>query len=208
MKIEKLTENKIRIILKKEDFKDKSLNVQEVLLKSPDSQSLFLEILNRAKTEVNFDTEGHKLLIEAHFQSDDIFIFTITKYIESNTTLKSKNRKLLPSKKVQVFNTSYRVYQFSDFDDFCNFCNFINSNNTIDLKKLFKSSVLYLYNDTYYLLIDDISLYNKSLNLFHSSLLEFSEFLVCTKNFKFKLREHGKIMIKNNAIVKGIKYFA
>ena len=38
MKIEKLTENKIRIILKKEDFKDKEININKVLLEEPASQ--------------------------------------------------------------------------------------------------------------------------------------------------------------------------
>ena len=68
MKIEKITENKIRIILKQEDFKDKSIDIKELLLTTPESQHLFLEILNRAKKEVNFDTDGYKLLIEAFFQ--------------------------------------------------------------------------------------------------------------------------------------------
>ena len=49
MKIEKITENKIRIILKQEDFKDKSINIKELLLTTPESQHLFLEILNKAK---------------------------------------------------------------------------------------------------------------------------------------------------------------
>ena len=56
MKIEKITENQIRIILKQEDFKDKSIDLQKLLLTTPESQSLFLEILDRAEKEVNFDT--------------------------------------------------------------------------------------------------------------------------------------------------------
>ena len=129
MKIEKLTENKIRIILKKEDFKDTSIDVQKLLLTTPESQNLFLEILNRAKKEVNFDTDGHKLLIEASFQNEDAFIFTITKYIESNNTFKTNNRKLLTIKrKSQILNKSCSIYQFNDFEDFCNFCNSINKN--------------------------------------------------------------------------------
>ena len=36
MKFEKLTENKIRIILKKGDFKDKTLNITELSLNSPE----------------------------------------------------------------------------------------------------------------------------------------------------------------------------
>lgn len=209
MKIEKITENKIRIILKQEDLKDKSIDLQKLLLTTPESQSLFLEILDRAEKEVNFDTNGHKLLIETYFQGNDVCIFTITKYIESNINTKNKPKKYLTAKrKFQTFNSTSLIYEFNQFEDFCDFCNFIYKNHNIDLKGLFKTSLLYNYNNTYYLVIDGINLSHKSLNLFHSSLLEFSTFQRYTKNFKFKLKEHGKIFIKNNAINTGIKYFA
>lgn len=209
MKIEKITENKIRIILKQEDFKDKSIDIKKLLLTTPESQHLFLEILDKAKKEVNFDTDGHKLLIEAFSQSEDIFVFTITKYIEPNIALKDKTKRYLTVKrKNQTLNSLSYIYQFNNFEDFCAFCNFINKNNNINLKGIFKISILYFYNSTYYLVIDGINISHKSLNLFHSSLLEFSNSLALTKNFKFKLKEHGKIIIKNNAISTGIKYFS
>lgn len=209
MKIEKLTENKIRIILKNEDFKDKNINIKKLLLTTPESQKLFLEILNKAKEEVNFDTDGYKLLIEANFESDDIFVFTITKYIENNNLLKSNTKNFLTVKrKNQILNNSCHIYEFNTFEDFCDFCNFINKKNNINLNTLFKSSILYLYNNTYYLVIDNINSSCKLLPSFHSSLLEFSNFLSSTRNFKFKLKEHGKVIIKNNAIKTGIKYFS
>ena len=207
MKIEKITENQIRIILKQEDFKNKSLDIQNFLLTNPESQSLFLEILDKAKKEVNFDTDGHKLLIEAYFQNDDVFIFTITKYIESENNSKTK-QYLTVKKKHHNFNTSCYNYQFNNFEDFCDLCDYINKNNNINLKGLFKTSILYFYNNTYYLVVDGINASHKSINSFHSSLLEFSDFLTYTKNFNFKLKEHGKIIIKNNAINTGIKYFS
>lgn len=207
MKIEKLNENKIRIILKKEDFKDKSIDFQKLILNTFESQNLFLEILDRAEKEVNFITNGHKLIIETYFESNDICIFTITKYVES--IKKSKNKKYLTVKrKSQIFNNSSLLYQFNIFEDFCDFCNFIYKDYNIVLKGLFKSSLLYNYNNTYYLVIDGLNTSHKSFQYFHSSLSEFSNSLKYTKNFKFKLKEHGKLYIKNDAIQTGIKYFA
>ena len=209
MKIEKITENKIRIILKQEDFKDKTIDIKELLLTTPESQHLFLEILNRAKKEVNFDTEGYKLLIEAFLQNEDVFIFTITKYIESNIALKSKPKRYLTVKrKSQILNNSSYIYEFNSFEDFCEFCDSINKNSHINLTGIYKTSILYFYNNTYYLVIDGVNICHKSLNLFNSSLLEFSNLLTFTKNFRFKLKEHGKVIIKNNAINTGIKYFS
>ena len=209
MKIEKLTENKIRIILKREDFKNKTIDINQLFSTTTESHQLFLELLNRAEKEVDFDTTGHKLLIEATSENDDIFIFTITKYIETDINIKSKHKKALTIKKTSnIFNASSLIYQFNEFEYFCEFCDFVNSNNHINIKKLYKSSILYLYNNTYFLVIDGINLTNHSFLALHSSLLEFSSLTKYTKNFKFKLKEHGKIIIKNNAINTGIKYFS
>lgn len=209
MKIEKIDENKIRIILKKEDFKDKTINIQKLLMTTPESQSLFLEILDKAEKELNFNTNGHKLLIEAFIQSDDSYIFTITKYTEDNIFTKNKPKKYLTVKrKTQSFNIYSAIYEFCQFEDFCNFCDYIYKNHTIELQNLFKTSLLYLYNDTYYLIINGFNLSHTSLRAFHSSLIEFSNLLKYSENFSFKLKEHGKIIFKNNAITTGIKYFA
>ena len=209
MKIEKLTDNKIRIILKKEDFKDKSLDVKQLLLTTPESQSLFLEILNKAKKEVNFDTDGHKLLIETSFQYDDIFIFTITKYIECAKTLTNTSKKFISVKKrLQIPNSSYFIYSFSSFEDFCEFCNYLSNNNNFSFRGLFKTSILYNYNNTYFLVIDGINTSHKCLNYFHSSLAEFASIITFSANFKSKLLEYGRVVMKNNAINTGIKYFS
>ena len=58
MKIEKITENKIRITLKREEFKDKKIDINELLLTSADSQKLFLEILNQAEKEITARSRG------------------------------------------------------------------------------------------------------------------------------------------------------
>lgn len=208
MKIEKITENKIRIFLRKEDFKDKSIDLEKLILNTSDSHSLFLEILDKAEKEVDFNTNGHKLLIETNFDGEDIYVFTITKYIEKNPNIKNVSKKHLISKrKKQVFNATSLISTFNEFEDFCEFCDFVINNHTINLKNLFKNCILYNYNNTYYLAIDGINPYHVSFNSFYSSLLEFSNILKCNKNFKFKLKEHAKVIIKNNAIITGIKYF-
>ena len=63
MKIEKITKNKIRIILKQDDFKDKNINLQKFLLNSKNSQILLLKILNKAEKDLKFQTNGYKLFI-------------------------------------------------------------------------------------------------------------------------------------------------
>ena len=56
MKIEKLTENKIRIILNLEDLKENNIDVQSFMSNSIESQNLFINILDKAEHEVGFST--------------------------------------------------------------------------------------------------------------------------------------------------------
>ena len=70
MKIEKLTENKIRAIIKQEDIKNKNVNLEELVQTSVDSQDLLLDILEKAKQELDFNIDGCKLLIETFSSSD------------------------------------------------------------------------------------------------------------------------------------------
>ena len=203
MKIEKLTENKIRIILKDLDLQDKSLNLNQLFLNTQHTHSLLLEILNKAKSEYDFDTDGCKLLIEGFFNVDDSYVFTITKYKE-----KSSNQKRYISIKNNNINCSNKpIYSFINFDDFCDFCNLLNENKHIVLKNLLKNSILYLFNDTYYLEIEELNTSNELYKTFISYISEFSSKLNCNKNFDAKLKEYGKIIIKKNALQTGIKYF-
>ena len=80
MKIEKLTENKIRVVINSEDLRNSNTKLESIVKPSSESRNLLLNILIKAEKEVGFYTEGYKLLIEAFSSSDDIFVFTITKY--------------------------------------------------------------------------------------------------------------------------------
>ena len=79
MKFEKLTENKIRVIISNEDIPKENINNKKFVKFALENQDFFTKILALAKKELNFDYEGSKLLIEAFLFSDEILIFTITK---------------------------------------------------------------------------------------------------------------------------------
>ena len=70
MKIEKLNENKIRIILNLDDLREKNIDFHSFMSNSLESQDLFLDMLDKAEEEVGFDTKDYKLIIEAIATSD------------------------------------------------------------------------------------------------------------------------------------------
>lgn len=208
MKIEKLTENKIRVIVKPSDFKLKSLDIHLLMTKALEKQTFFANMLEQAKQEVGFNTDGCKLLIEAFSSCDDVLIFTITKYsAEDINSCIIPKKMLIAKRKTLNFSNKLAIYKFENFDEFCDFCECINKTSTFDIKNFSKNISLYLYNNTYYLLIRNINTSYSSINLFYSIVSEFSKPVSCSNSFENKLLEHGKAIIKKDAIITGIKYF-
>lgn len=209
MKIEKLTENKIRVIVSTEDLIKTNTDLNSIMTKAIESQKLFLEILSRAEKEVDFHTEGCKLLIEAFSSVDDFLIFTITKYSskEKKSTLNNSSKKPVAKRKNIDYSSENAIYAFSSFDEYCDFCNYINTCKNLDTSKISKNISLYLYSNTYYLIIQNINLKYPLLKSFHATALEFGKPYSNSKLFISKLLEHGTIVIKKNAIKTITKYF-
>ena len=208
MKIEKLTENKIRVIVNSEDLKNNNLDYQTIMEKPIESQKLFLEMLLKAEKEVGFYTEGYKLLVEAFSSPDGLFVFTITKYIEKPNTPSNKP-KVTPKKKIKNVNpkSNTSIYKFSSFEEFCEFCTAMHNIPNFQSKQLAKTIAFYLFNDTYYLILSNINTESAYIHVFYSTISEFASLASHSETFKMKLLEHGKAIMKRNAIETGIKYF-
>ena len=211
MKIEKLTDNKIRIIMNIEDIEKNTNDIHTFFDNIMNSQNLFLDILQKAEKEVDFHTEGCKLLIEAFSTLEDVIVFTITKYSSSeNNSINTNNdskRKLIVKRKTNTPSLKNAVYEFDNFDYFCDFCNSISKIENLNIDKLAKKIVLYNYQNKFFLIFKDINFKDKYIHKVFNILSEFSKFQNFSASFEYKLTEHGKTYVKNNAILKGIKYF-
>ena len=205
MKIEKLTENKIRVIIHSDELGENHLNVHSVMTKAIETQEIFSNILEKAEKEVDFHTDGCKLLIEAFSSSEDIFVFTITRYLPEHDT---KKKKLIAKRKSFRNGSNQIVCQFEDFNVFCEFCNSIKSSHKINIGKLSKNIALYLWKDSYYLILRNINTKCEDIPIFYSTLSEFGKLVSFSEHFEAKLLEHGKAVIKKNAIDVGIQFFA
>lgn len=202
MKIEKLTDNKIRIIINSEELSNKKINLDDFMIDSLESQKFFLEALNKAEKEVGFYTDNCKLLIEAFSSIDEIFVFTITKFSKTKPkkhTYKSKNDK--------TKFISKPVYKFHSFEEFCNLCETMSKLN-IPINGIAKKISLFLYNNSYYLVLSDLNLSYINFRKLFSVLSEFANIVKDSDEFVLKLMEYGNPIIKQNALKTGIKYFS
>lgn len=201
MKIEKLTENKIQIIINPADLESGNLNVSHLTTTTIQEHAFFTKILEKAKQEVGFETEGCKLLIEIFSSNDEFLIFTITKY----TSLEKKK----PVAKRKIPNTSDNnlIYKFDSFEEFCEFCSCINTFKNFNIRLLSKKIDLYFYQNTYYLLIKNINNSYVNKKVLYSLISEFSIPMSFSSAFENKLIEYGNIIIRKNAIEQVNKYF-
>ncbi len=203
MKIEKLTDNKIRVIMNSEELGFTEVNMNSLMTKAIEKQDIFSDILNKAEKELDFHTDGCKLLIEAFSSIDDFFVFTITRYLPDTDF---KRKKLIVKRKSFNQMSQHAVCCFDNFDIFCEFCKAIDSLHSINTNKLAKNIAFYLWKDNYYLILRNVNTKYENINLFYSTLSEFGKLLSFSNSFEAKLLEHGEVIIKKNAIDVGIRY--
>lgn len=146
MKIKKINNDKLKIILNTNDLDEKNIDVNSFLANPIESQNLFFEILDLAEEKYNFDIENNRAIIEAISLDNSIFVLTITKLKNDTCTY-----------------TNFQAYCFENINDLLNFYSIIEKNN----HDLIKSNIYQFENKYYFLLNEE----NKNLE---NSLLEFS----------------------------------
>ena len=206
MKIEKLTDNKIRIIINLDELSEKNIDLHSLSQNSDKAHLLFKSILDEAEKQVGFKVKNCRLLIEAFSTSEGYVVFTLTKY-KNEVHQEPSPKKLICKRK--SLNSSYKdaIYKFNNFEEFCNFCTYCNNTKLSDLKGFAKNISLYEYNNLYYLVLSNINSEFSKSKLFFTAISEFSNLVSSSVTYKSKLDEHGKIIFKANAIKNGIKYF-
>ena len=204
MKIEKLTHNKIKVIINSSEINYS--NIESFLSSSFKEQQIFLDILSKAEKEFDFNVDGCKLLIEGFQNTNNQLVFTITKYdfldvpkyVENicDRTAYTSKKSFIPKRK--TFNTYSKnlICIFDTFDNFCDFSSFILNFSTFDIKSFSNDISLYEYSNKFYLIIKDIYENITKFNIFTSNISEFSKLKNYSVFFESKILEHGKMILK------------
>lgn len=210
MKFEKLDENKIRITLSMHDLEEKDINFHDFMSNSIETQNLFLDMLEEAEEKIGFKTKDCKVKIEALAMTEDNFVLTITKIAPDSSR---KHLYVSPKKKPKIkrksdrINTTHLIYKFNTFDDYCNFIEYLVHNKLSDSTKVSEKTYVYLYNNSYYLVLNNLNTQYKNITKFYTGITEFGSYVVNPDLFISRLNESGTLFIKNNAFKKSLTYF-
>lgn len=198
MKIEKLNENKIKIVFNNKDLEENQITIHSFMSNSIENQALFLNILDIAEKEVGFVTDNYQIAIEALTQNKDDFTLIISRF--NNIIKKTYTPKLHASRKLYRLENNISLFKFHSFETFLEFSKFILKNFPEINSILDGKNSLYKFDNTYFLVIDKI-FFNKKL-LFKTTciLSEFCDFINISDITFLKLKEYGNIIIDKFAI--------
>lgn len=186
MKFEKITDVKIKIVLSLQDMESNNVSAENIFSNSISSQKLLHKMLNKAKSEIGFETGDSKLLVEAIMSSTEECTFTITK-LDNNAFSAEKNSNLF-------------IFKFKCFDDFEELCIFLKSFSFLCLNDISKNFSLIYYNNAYYLKYIETNDFSVVTDYIKNFFYEFGENVSNYTNIDGILSEYGKVILKNNAI--------
>lgn len=166
MTIEQIDKGKVMIVLGSNDMKDFSLEYSTLSFNDPHSRKILSRLLTLACSKTGMNIDNKKMLVEALPHKSGCLILL---------TLKPKNKR--------------RVYRVKKPDK-CMCSVFGNVDHLIDaaaaLSGQLPGSRVYLFNDKYYLIIEEnIALYPLA------RLEEFSDCYICSKIAAAKVSEAG-----------------
>ena len=208
MRIEKINDNKIKVMINGEEAKAWNISFQSISENTPQVQEMFWEAIRLAEKNVDFSVNGAKLFVEAvksETGEEDGFGMVITRVCSDaelkaavdNCSYRGKLKRTSLKREQEVKSSKY-IYRFRDFETVCTAVD--------EMKGFFKGqSVLYKCEGSYYLYLipDEACVFAEP----EAVLLEFGVGVRNTLYMHGRLNEYGEKMIAKDAVEVMKEYF-
>ncbi len=202
MKIEKITDNQLKITFDSIELEENNISVHSFLSHSLETQKMYLAILEIAYEDFGFDTKNSMLSYETISFGHYLFVTFITKTLNKDFSSNSlnvfktyfKTNLSFPREFNYIDQTQYLF--FSSINNFLDFYNLLHKTFT----KIHFDYILYNYNSNLFLeILHDKSIpYSKQEIDFISSEIKS---ILSTSNLTFqRIKEFGKTLVKYHNI--------
>ncbi|MDX9871592.1 MAG: adaptor protein MecA [Clostridia bacterium] len=190
MKIRKISDDKVQIIITNQDLEERDFKKWEMMPISPKAQEFFQDILDMAYEECGFEIEDDaQLVVEAYPLSVDSFVVVMTKV--QNHGSEYANGFILNQQDSDDFPPVERgaeqVWNFPDLETCSQACARLENS-------YIEESLLYRYQDRYYLAV---SILPDKQDEIAAILGEYAEWFPLDEVF---LKEYGKTVVPRNAV--------
>ncbi len=207
MRIEKINDTQVKILLTQTDLSERNLKASELVVGSEKTQALFREVMERAMVECNFHVENTSLMIEAIPVSSDNIMIIVTKVAtaeepESRFDLapqakelnKYKANGLINVRKEYANEANISIFSFPTLD--------AATEASVRLLGVFSgTNRLFKNHDKFFLLLEnDVLSDGLTTEDLEGILREYGQKHISTIMAKYYLEEHGEVIIKRNAV--------
>lgn len=209
MKFNRVNDNKIQIILNKEDLAKHNINKGDFSPYGPEAQRIFGEILEQAYDECGFEIGNNaQLMIEAFPITGESLLLTVTKlgdakqvnpnpfdflgnlqkrFMDSIMAAENNQEDSLHFPQLELNDA---VYQFSNLENVIEAAHAFGEN----FDERLSDTQLYRYQEHYYLLFSDKTAINASLE---AILDEYGKKMEVVSQF---YQEHGEVAMEHKAV--------
>ncbi len=126
MKIERLSENKIKIVIDASDIRAWNVDLKNFTDNTPEAQDMFWHALKQAERDVNFLVGKAQLMVETLPLADNGFVMLVSKLENERDVVEALERtgKRLKQTEFKIRRRSkahslLRIFRFEDFDSLC-----------------------------------------------------------------------------------------
>lgn len=198
MKIEKLNENKIKIIIDAADIRAWNVDLKNFTDNTPEAQDMFWHALKRAEQDVDFCVGKSQLMVETLPLADNGFVMMVSKLENESDIIEAlgKTGRRVKQTEIKIKRRSkahslLRIFMFEDFECLCD--------GAREICELYLGeSRLIKYQGNFYLELipkDSFGLFELE-NILSEFAAKVSKPLV----LQGVLNEHGLVMMKENAV--------
>ena len=208
MKIERISENQLKLTLTKDDLMERDIKLEDLISPSEKTQKLFRDIMEQALDEEDFISENTPLMVEAVPMGVDGIMIIVTKVNnkdgknstpadllqQAQETRRWKKKPLDTLEHAEEKNSDLLIYSFPALDDVIRV--------SIRLDSSFKGeSAVYKNASKYFLVLQgDTYTAEESSAELELILKEYGQKHVSTPLAKYYLLEHGETIIANKAV--------
>lgn len=193
MKIERLSQDKIRIFLTFDDLTERGIQKDDMWREIPKVHELFIEMMEQAHTELGFDPSG-PLAVEVFALPAQGMVVIVTRgkmdLYANPDAYEDHEADEVYEMEVTLEQSDIVSYTFRDFEYLVQAAKLINS-------MLMEGGTLYSYKDKYILQLEPIDLEEHKYQALIAVLSEFGEAASVTPAV---LEEYGKTIIADDAV--------
>lgn len=209
MKIERISENQLKLTLTKADLVERNIQLEDLISPSEKTQKLFRDIMEQTLEEYDFITDNTPVMVEAAPAGMEGIMIIITKVdaegkgkqtpsMEMLSQVKDprkfKKKPLDVAEEKDVTSNKLLIYSFDSLD--------VASKAALHLNTVYQGeSSLYKSNDRFFLVLQ-IDTYSADHNIEHLQFIleEYGQKHVSTSLSKYYLLEHGESLIAEGAV--------